>query len=88
MKRFLATTFFMAGASLAPVLALYAQQPPLPRWRGRPQAKTAEKAATTTSSDPVERIKRRRGITTVAGDGDRRATLTDVIGPGSQVHRT
>ena len=48
MKRFLATTFLMAGTSLLPVLALHAQQPPPAAPASQPAAKAAEKTATTT----------------------------------------
>ena len=51
MKRFLATTFLMAGTSLLPVLALHAQQPPPTAPASQPAAKAAEK----TADDGVER---------------------------------
>ena len=79
MKRFLATAFLMAGAGLLPVLALHAQQAPPAAATGQPQAKAAEKTATTASSDPIERIKeeglkRSQVMATMS-------YLTDVIGP-------
>ena len=79
MKRFLATTFLVAGTSLLPVLALYAQQAPPAAPASQPQAKAAEKAATTASSDPIARIKeeglQRSQVMATMG------FLTDVIGP-------
>jgi carboxypeptidase Q len=79
MKRFLATTFLVAGTSLTPVLALYAQQAPPAAPASQPQAKAAEKATTTPSSDPIARIKeeglQRSQVMATMG------YLTDVIGP-------
>ena len=80
MKRILATLFLMAGTSLLPVLALRAQQPPPTAPATQPQAKAVETTApTTTSSDPIERIKeeglkRSQVMATMS-------YLTDVIGP-------
>ncbi len=79
MKRFLATALLMAGTSLLPVLALHAQQPPALPTISQPAAKTAEKTATTASSDPIDRIKeeglQRSQVMATMG------YLTDVIGP-------
>ncbi len=79
MKRFVATAFFMAGTSLLPVLALHAQQPPPLPTTSQPAEKTAEKTATTASSDPIDRIKeeglQRSQVMATMG------YLTDVIGP-------
>src|SRR5271157_3137880 len=79
MKRFLASAILMAGTSLMPVLALHAQQPPPTAPPSQAEAKPAEKTATTTSSDPIERIKeeglkRSQVMATMS-------YLTDVIGP-------
>ena len=79
MKRFLATAVALGGASLLPVLALRAQQPPAAAPASQPQAKAAEKTATTPSSDPIDRIKeeglKRSQVIATMG------YLTDVIGP-------
>jgi carboxypeptidase Q len=79
MKRLLATACLMAGTSLLPVLALHAQQPPPSATASQPAAKTAEKTATTASSDPIDRIKeeglQRSQVMATMG------YLTDVIGP-------
>jgi carboxypeptidase Q len=79
MKRFLATAFLMAGAGLLPVLALHAQQAPPTAPASQPQAKAVEKTATTSSSDPIDRIKeeglQRSQVMATMG------YLTDVIGP-------
>jgi carboxypeptidase Q len=79
MKRFLATAFLMAGTGLLPVLALHAQQAPLTAPASQPQAKAAERTATTAASDPIDRIKeeglqRSQVMATMS-------YLTDVIGP-------
>ncbi len=76
MQRFFATTFALALTCVMPVLALRAQEPP-PTARSAQPAATA--APTTTSSEPVERIKeeglkRSQVMATLS-------YLTDVIGP-------
>jgi carboxypeptidase Q len=80
MPRFLRMTLVIGVTCSMPVLALYAQQPPPSAPASQPAAKTATKSeATSTSNDPIERIKeeglkRSQVMATLS-------YLTDVIGP-------
>jgi carboxypeptidase Q len=80
MPRFLRMTLVTGLTCSMPVLALYAQQPPPSAPASQPAAKTATKSeATSTSNDPIERIKeeglkRSQVMATLS-------YLTDVIGP-------
>ena len=80
MPRFLRMSLVTCLTCSMPVLALYAQQPPPAAPAAQPAAKAATKSeATSTSTDPVERIKE-EGLK----QSQVMATLsylTDVIGP-------
>jgi carboxypeptidase Q len=80
MPRFLRMTLATCLTCTLPVLAVYAQQPPPSATTSQPAAKAATKSeASSTSNDPVERIKdeglkRSQVMATLS-------YLTDVIGP-------
>ena len=80
MSKHLRISFLLGITCLVPVLVLEAQQPSEPAGRGQPASGAATKSeASSTSSDPVDRIKE---------EGTKRSQvmatlsyLTDVIGP-------